>query len=72
MGFDEQIKGRDRIGFGLSLSDITDRGLGLWLRQFRCLMLLCSSMRGLCAVGHTKFAIDFADNIAFQAPSEEL
>ena len=33
-------------------------------------MLLCLSMRGFWVFGDTKFAIDFADNIAFQAPSD--
>jgi hypothetical protein len=27
-------------------------------------------MRVLCIVGHTKFAIDFADDVAFQAPND--
>jgi hypothetical protein len=27
-------------------------------------------MRVLCIVGHTKFAIDFADDLAFQAPND--
>ena len=34
IGFDEQIKGLDSIILGLSLPDVVDRGLGLWLRQF--------------------------------------
>ena len=33
IGFDEEIESLVRIVFGLSLPDIVDRGLGLWLRQ---------------------------------------
>jgi len=40
------------------------------MADVRCLMLLCLSRSGFCAVRHTKFAIDFADDIAFQAPSD--
>jgi len=31
-------------------------------------MLLCLSRRGFCVFGHAKFAVDFVDDIAFQAP----
>ncbi len=33
VGFDEQIKGLDRIVLGFCLPDIMDSGFGLWLRQ---------------------------------------
>lgn len=36
----------------------------------RWLILLCLSMRGFCVVGDAKTAIDFTDNMAFQAPSD--